>query len=182
MNSTSRQHLRLIFGLQVHAHPQTYIPQKRKRNPPQSRDFTNRCHKGKLETPGTHGIPAPLEMAVPITGHLPSSCVGPVHPTGMGRNQSQSHDRSGETQRRHPGTWGWPEGGEARGWRRHCSRSSVRWSCCCRCLIRHRSPSTGHRRLHGTLARERRKHTQGACPQEQSKEGSKQMVKKSKYH
>lgn len=116
------------------------------------------------------------------TGHLPSSYVGPVHPTGMGRNQSQSHDRSGETQRRHPGTWGWPEGGEARGWRRHCSRSSVRWSCCCRCLIRHRSPSTGHRRLHGTLARERRKHTQGACPQEQSKEGSKQMVKKSKYH
>lgn len=65
MNSTSRQHLRLIFGLQVHAHPQTYTPQKRKRNPPQPRDFTNRCHKGKLETPGTHGIPAPLEMAVP---------------------------------------------------------------------------------------------------------------------
>lgn len=119
--------------------------------------------QGKLKRDGARGGLGPVgpRVAVSVAGlgscaqhRVPFFYAEPVHPTGTRPGPFQTQGRFGENQRRPPGTWGWPGGAGARGWRRHCSRSSARWWCCCRCRTRRRSPSTG-RRPRGRLAERR---------------------------
>lgn len=95
--------------------------------------------------------------------HVPFFYVELVRPTGKRPDQFQIQHQFGENQRHPPGTWGWPEGEGARGWKRHCSHSSAHWWCCCRCQTRRRSPSTG-RRPHGKLAEGRERTLMSPSP------------------
>lgn len=103
--------------------------------------------------------------------HVPFFYVELVHPKGKRPNRSQIHDQFGENQRRRQGIWGWPGGGGARGWKRHCSHSSARSWCCCHCRTHPRSPSTGHR-LGEKLAREKTEDAHRPVPRHGSWHGS----------
>lgn len=106
------------------------------------------CHpvtSGSVPSTGRRSTQATLLVLGPHpptpTAAVPFFCVERVHQGERGQSRSRSHHPPGGSSGPHWSTWGCRRGGEAKGWRCRCLRSSARWWCCSRCPRHRHSPS-----------------------------------------